>query len=391
MSATTHDQPNGAAVPTHPYDVIVAGVGGMGSAACYQLARRGSRVLGIERHGIPHPHGSSHGLTRIIRLAYHESPAYVPLVRRAMMLWLETGDRFGEPLLFTTGSLDLGPGGGAFFSGSLAACREHDLTHEVLTAHEINHRFPAFRVPHDHAGLLQPNGGFVASERAIVAHAEMAKAAGAGIHTQESVLDWTPIAGGGVQVRTDCGTYDAGRLIVSAGAWLGDLVPALAPVAVAERQVLGWFEPQAPAHFLPDRMPVTILMVDEGPYFALPIWGAPGVKIGLHHHRFERGRAGDLQRDPDADDEALLRVCLHYMPDADGPLVRMASCLYTNTPDEHFIIDTLPGNEDVIVASPCSGHGYKFASVIGEILADMAIGARPRFDLSMFSLARFAG
>jgi sarcosine oxidase len=372
------------------YDVIVAGVGGMGSAACYHLAARGRRVLGIERHGIPNEHGSSHGLTRIIRLAYHESPAYVPLVRRAMALWLETGDRFGEPLMFTTGSLDLGPDGGAFFSGSLAACKEHDLPHEVLTAHEINRRFPAFRLPNDHAGLFQPNGGFIASERAIVAHAELAKSAGTELHTGETVLGWEPIAGGGVRVTTDRGGYEAGRLILSAGAWLGDLAPRVAPVAVAERQVLGWFEPKHPARYMPDAMPVTILMVDEGPYFTLPIWGGPGVKVGLHHHRYERGHADDLRREPDAEDERLLRVCLRYMPDADGPLVRMSSCLYTNTPDEAFIIDTPPDNADLIVASPCSGHGFKFASAIGEILADLATGATPRFDLSMFSLGRFA-
>lgn len=376
---------------TSAYDVIVVGVGGMGSAACYHLARRGKRVLGIERHGIPHAYGSSHGLTRIIRLAYHEDPAYVPLVRRAMMLWLETGDRFGQPLMFTTGSLDLGPGGGAFFSGSLAACREHDLPHEVLTAAEINHRFPAFRLPADHSGLFQPNGGFIASERAIVAHAELAQAAGAEIHTGEAVLDWQPLAGGGVRVRTDRGSYDAGRLILSAGAWLADLVPSLAPVAVPERQVIAWFEPTTPAKFMPDAMPVTILMVDEGPYFTLPIWGGPGVKIGLHHHRFERGHPDAIRRAPDADDEALLRVCLgRYMPDANGPMVRAADCLYTNTPDEHFIIDALPDNPDVIVASPCSGHGFKFASVIGEILADLAIAGTSRFDLSMFRLGRFA-
>jgi sarcosine oxidase len=375
-----------------PYDVIVAGVGGMGSAACYQLALRGSRVLGIERHGIPHARGSSHGLTRIIRLAYHESPAYVPLVRRAMMLWIEIGDRFGEPLMFTTGSLDLGPGGGAFFSGSLAACSQHDLPHEVLTADEINRRFPAFRLPADHSGLLQPNGGFVASERAIVAHTELAKANGAEIHTGETVRDWQPLAGGGIRVNTDRGAYEAAKLIVSAGAWLADLVPSLAPVAVAERQVIGWFEPGNAAHFMPDTMPVTILMVDEGPYFALPIWGGPGVKIGLHHHRYERGPADTLMGEPTAEDEALLRVCLaRYMPDGNGPATRLARCLYTNTPDEHFILDSLPGNEDVIVASPCSGHGYKFASVIGEILADLATTGRSRFDLTMFKLGRFAG
>ena len=373
------------------YDVIVAGVGGMGSAACFHLARRGVRVLGLERHGIPHAFGSSHGLTRIIRLAYHEGPEYVPLVRRAMTLWEEAGAMFGQQLLFTTGSLDLGPGGGVFFEGSLAACREHDLPHEILTAHEINRRFPAFSLPAEHAGLFQPDGGLVASERAIVAHAELAKAAGADIHTGESVLDWEPVAGGGVRVRTTQGAHEAGKLIVSAGAWLADLVPSLAPAAVPERQVIAWFEPTDPAPFLPGAMPVTILMVEEGPYFTLPIWGGPGVKIGLHHHRFERGPANTLHREPDADDEALLRRCLvRYMPGADGPMVRAASCLYTNTADEHFIIDTLPDNDDVIVASPCSGHGYKFASVIGEILADLATTGRSRFDLSMFRLDRFS-
>jgi hypothetical protein len=243
----------------------------------------------------------------------------------------------------------------------------------VLTAHEINRRFPAFRLPNDHSGLFQPNGGFVASERAIVAHAELAKAAGAEIHTGETVLGWEPIAGGGMRVTTDRGAYEAGRLILSAGAWLGDLVPSLAPVAVAERQVLGWFEPGNPAHYMPDTMPVTILMVDEGP-ISLPIWGGPGVKVGLHHHRYERGHADDLMGEPTAEDEALLRVCLaRYMPDAQrAACPGMASLPLHQHAGRAFHLDSLPGNEDVIVASPCSGHGYKFASVIGEILADLA-------------------
>ena len=372
------------------FDVIVVGVGGMGSAACWQLARRGARVLGLERFDIPHAMGSSHGLTRIIRLAYHESPAYVPLVRRAMTLWREAEEAFGKQLLFTTGSLDTGPGGGAFFAGSLAACREHDLPHEILSSADINRRFPAFRLPADHSGLFQPDGGFVASERGIIAHVTLAQAAGAEIHARERVLDWAPIAGGGVRVRTDRATYEAGRLILSAGAWIADFVPALKTVAVPERQVLGWFQPTNPALFRPDACPVTILMVEEGPYFTLPIWGAPGFKIGLHHHRFERGEADRLSREATAEDEALLRICLaRYAPDANGPVMALRTCLYTNTPDEHFIIDRLPGNEDVIVASPCSGHGYKFASAVGEILAELATSGRSPFDLSMFAIGRF--
>jgi len=371
------------------YDAIVVGVGGMGSAACYHLAQRGKRVLGIERFMIPHTMGSSHGLTRIIRLAYHESPAYVPLVRRAMTLWQELGDRFGEQLMFTTGSLDAGPDGGAFFAGSLAACREHDLPHEILTAAEINRRFPAFRLPTNHAGLYQPDGGFIASERAIVAHTSLARAAGATIHTGEQVFGWES-HGDRVRVRTNRGTYEAGQLILSAGAWIADLVPALRREAVPERQVLGWFSTVDDRKFMPESMPVAILMVDEGPYFTLPIWGAPGLKLGLHRHQREHGHPDILSRVPTETDEALLRTCLaRYMPDANGAVADLRTCLYTNTPDEHFILDRLPAASNVIVASPCSGHGYKFASVIGEILADLVVDGGSRFDLDMFSLLRF--
>ena len=373
------------------YDVIVVGVGGMGAAACWHLARRGQRVLGLERYDIPHVHGSSHGLTRIIRLAYHESPAYVPLVQRAMTLWREAGEKFGEPLMFTTGSLEAGRHGSAFVAGSLAACEEHRLPHEILTAAEINRRCPGLTLPADHEGLFQPDGGFVASERAIVAHVSLARAAGAEIHTRDEVLGWEPQAGGGVTVRTAQGTYQSRHLILSAGAWIGDLVPALKMVAVPERQVTGWFQPAHLERYQPSAFPVSILEVAEGPYFLLPIWDAPGVKIGLHHHRRERGHPDTLRTEPTAEDEALLRVCLaRYAPDANGPTLALRACLYTNAPDEHFIIDTLPGNEDVIVASPCSGHGYKFASAIGEALADLATGRKPAFDLSMFRLDRFA-
>jgi sarcosine oxidase len=373
------------------YDVIVVGVGGMGAAACWHLARRGQRVLGLERFDIPHTHGSSHGLTRIIRLAYHESPAYVPLVRRAMTLWREAGQRFGEPLMFITGSLDAGPDGGEFFAASLAACEEHSLPHEILTAAEINHRFPGLSLPEGHRGLFQPDGGFVLSERGIVAHVALAQAAGAEIRAREAVTGWEPAAGGGVTVTTARGTYRAAKLILSAGAWLGDLVPSLAATAIPERQVIGWFQPAHPKRYLPAAFPVSILMVDEGPYFMLPSWSVPGVKIGRHHHRGEHGHPDTLNAEPTAEDEALLRLCLaRYAPDANGPTMALRTCLYTNTPDEHFIIDTLPGNEAAIVASPCSGHGYKFASVVGEILADMATGRKPAFDLAMFRLGRFA-
>jgi sarcosine oxidase len=374
----------------HTFDVIVAGVGGMGSAALWQLARREKRVLGLERFDVPHDHGSSHGVTRIIRLAYYESPDYVPLLRRAFALWGEAGDAFGERLLITTGSIDASTADGEVFNGSLGSCLKHDIRHEVLTGKEVNARFPAYCLPDDYRALFQPDGGFVLSERAIVAHATMAMAAGAEIRAREKVLDWSPIAGGGVRVTTDRGRYEAGRLVLSPGAWIGDLVPALKEIAVPERQVLGWFQPDEPAKFAPSSFPVLNMMVPEGRYYLLPIHGVPGLKIGLYHHLGERSHADTLSRDVTAEDEAVLRRCLtRYFPGADGPVMALHTCIFTNTPDEHFIIDTLPGQPEVVVASPCSGHGYKFASVVGEIIADLATAGTSRFDLSMFRFSRF--
>ena len=375
---------------SNAYDVIVVGVGGMGAAACWQLARRGQRVLGLERFDIPHVHGSSHGVTRIIRLAYYEDPAYVPLLKRAFALWREASEAAGEPLLITTGSLDAGPADSDVFLGSLESCRLHGLAHDVLTGAEVNTRFPGYRLPDGFAALFQPDGGFVLCERAIVAHASLAMAAGAEIHGRERVLDWAPIAGGGVRVTTTRGTYDAGRLVLSPGAWIGDLVPALKTVAVPERQVLGWFQPGHPERFMPATFPVLNLLVEEGRYYLLPIHGVPGLKIGLYHHLEERGHADSLSREITEVDEAVLRRCItRYFPDADGPVMTLKSCMFTNTPDENFIIDTLSDHPEIVVVSPCSGHGYKFASVVGEIVADLATMGTSRFDLSMFSLARF--
>lgn len=372
------------------YDAIVLGLGGMGSAAACHLAKSGARVLGLERFDIPHRMGSSHGLTRIIRLAYYESPLYVPLLRRAYETWRATEQAFGERLLFTTGSIDAGPPGSVVVRGSIASCVEHGLAHEVLDGAEANRRFPGYALPAGHAAVFQPDGGFIASERAIVAHVTLAQAAGADIRARERVLGWEP-AGGGVRVTTERGTYEAARLVLAAGAWVGRFAPALAAHAVPERQVLGWFQPRDPAPFQPDQFPVGNLLDDEGlRWYALPIWGMPGVKVGLYHHMHETADPDAAGRDCSDADEALLRQGVRrFLSGADGPVMGLASCMFTNTPDEHFVIDSLPGAPQVIVASPCSGHGYKFCGVIGEILSDLALRGQSRFDLSPFRLARF--
>lgn len=375
---------------TQSFDVIVIGIGGMGSAALWQLARRGQRALGIERFDLGHTMGSSHGFNRIIRLSYFEHPDYVPLLRRAYQLWRDAEHQAGEQLLYITGSLDAGQEDSRIVKGSLAACEAHELPHEYLDAVQIALCFPGYRLPADYAAVWQPDGGFVASERAILAHAALAIHAGAEIHARETVLGIEPM-GGRVGVVTDRGRYEAGRVVVSAGAWIADLIPGLKGKAVAERQVLGWFQPRRPELFLPNVFPVSNLLTELGHLYLFPSWAVPGVKIGLYHHLREHGHADTLSREPTAADETVLREAIRtYFPEADGPTLHLATCMFTNTPDEHFVIDALPEHPEVIVASPCSGHGFKFASVIGEILADLAIGCASAHDLSLFRYTRDA-
>jgi sarcosine oxidase len=373
------------------FDVIVAGVGAMGAQTCWHLARRGQRVLGLDRYDIPNAMCSSHGVHRIIRLAYFEHPSYVPLLRRAYSLWRETEQLAGEQLLYVTGSLDIGAEGSPVTEGSLASCRQHALAHEVLSAAEVNARYPGYRLPDGFVAVLQPDGGFVASERAIVAAATLAMDAGAVLRAREAIEGFDTLPHGeGVRVRTDRGVYEARRLVLSTGAWIGEYVPALKPVAVPERQTLGWFRPKRPEHFRLGRFPVSNLKSDVGHFYQFPVWGVPGFKIGLYHHLGERGAADTLSREPNAADEAALRRGLEaFFPDADGDVLALRTCFFTNTPDEHFVIDRLPDRPEIIVASPCSGHGFKFSSAIGEILADLAMDRTPPFDLSLFRLSRF--
>ncbi|MDP3408281.1 N-methyl-L-tryptophan oxidase [Bosea sp. (in: a-proteobacteria)] len=375
------------------YDVIVVGIGGMGSAAAWHLARRGVKVLGLERFDIPHSMGSSHGISRIIRMPYYEDPAYVPLLRRAYELWGEIEAATGEELLVITGSIDASPEDDALFQGALNSARLHELPHEVLTGDQVNARYPGYRLPSSHRAVFQARGGLIASERAIVAHVRAAQSHGAEIHAREAVLGWEAKPNGdGVLVTTDRGRYEAARLVLTAGAWIGDLEPSLRAVAVPERQVLAWLQPAKPELFALDRFPVFNLQVDEGRYYGFPIYEVPGFKFGRYHHRGETSRADDVRREPDAEDERLLRdFSQRYFPDGSGPTMALRSCMFTNTPDEHFILDRHPAHEQVVLVSPCSGHGYKFCSVIGEIVADLASGdGTTRHDIGFLRLARTA-
>lgn len=371
---------------SHRYDAIVVGAGAMGSATAYYLARRGKRVLCLERFGIPHSMGSSHGHTRIIRLAYYEHPSYVMLLRRAYELWREIQETAREQLLHITSSIDAGPADSWVFKGSWESCKLHDLPHEVVTGAELRRRHPGYHLPPEHLALIQPEGGFLTPERCIVSYVMAAQALGAEFHAREKVLKWEPLDGG-VRVRTEHDTYEADRLVVTAGAWNSGLVDVLDGLAVPERQVLAWLQPTRPEYFRLDTFPVFNLLVDEGRFYGFPVFGVPGFKFGKYHHLEEDVDPDEVDREVHDHDERLLRqFAERYFPDGCGPTMDLQTCMFTNTEDNHFVIDVHPDYEQVSFASPCSGHGFKFASVVGEIMADLAEKGMTRHDISLFRL-----
>ncbi len=371
------------------YDVVVVGLGATGAAALRELARRGFRVLGIERFTPGHEQGSSHGETRIIRLGYFEHPSYVPLLRRSYELWRELEADSGRKLMRITGIVEIGMPIGPLVRGTLAAVREHDLQHEILDGHETMRRFPAFRIPGDFVGVLQPDGGFLAAETAVEVLVSMARASNAEIRTGVRVLSVAP-DGGGVRIKTSGGEIEARSAIVAAGHWLTELIPDLPAPLRATREVMAWFKPRDPAPFAPGSFPVFILESRHGMHYGFPMSPAGTIKIAKHHHHNETVFPGDPLRPANEADEALIRSAIvSHIPAADGPLVTAKTCVYTMTPDHDFIIDRLPGAPNIVVASPCSGHGFKFAPVIGEILADLAIEGGTDHDISRFRFSRF--
>ena len=374
---------------TAAYGSIVVGCGAMGSAAAYHLARRGHSVVGFDRFRPPHSFGSSHGDTRIIREAYFEHPLYVPMVQRAYELWADLEARSGAVLYRRTGGLMIGSADSVLVTGALRSAHAHGLAHELVGAAEIRARFPALRPADDMVGVLEPRAGILFPERCVAAHVDLAREAGAELHFDEPVLRWEADVES-VRVFTRNGTYRADRLIVLAGAWTKDLFPDVALPLTVERQTLYWFEPQIRGGlFEPERCPIHLWQFDDGEFF----YGFPdlgdGVKVARHHGG--RVVAPDtVDRDvSDAEVDAIRQVVRRFVPCADGRLRKAAVCVYTNTQDEHFWIDRHPEHRNVLVVSACSGHGFKFASVIGEIAADLVIDGRARFDLSVFE-ARFA-
>ena len=369
------------------YDAIVIGVGGMGSATVFHLAQSGCRVLGLERFGIPHAFGSSHGSTRIIRLAYSEGPEYVPLLHAAYRYWREIEEVSGESILQVTGGLDVGPAGSWTVEGSRQSCLEHGLAFEELDGAEINRRFPGYRLPDSMRAVYQPDGGYVRSEIAVQAYAAAARALGAEIVTDARVHGWQR-DGDGVRVDTADGRYEARKLVITAGPWVGELVPDLRRMCRPERQVMLWTEPLHDTAFDPARFPVFNMEAPSGRYYGFPDDRGEGFKIGKYYHLRQQVSDPDgLDRNCHPEDEAVLRDAIEaYLPEANGATRRMAACMFTNTPDTDFVLDRLGDANDVFVAAGFSGHGFKFCSVVGRVMADFCLDRPPRWDIGRFRL-----
>ena len=364
------------------YDAIVAGLGAHGSAAAYRLAKRGQSVLGFDRFARGHTLASFGGLSRIIRLSYYEHPSYVPLLKRAWELWRELERDSGETLLTQTGGLYMGPPDGELVAGSLASARTHGLAHELIDNAELRRRYPVFDIDRDWVGVADAQAGWLAPERSVEAHLRLAERHGATVRFTEPIERWKR-DGDGVRVTSAQGSYRARRLVIAAGSWLPRLLPRLAPHLWVERSVLFWFEPLRDLDAFA-KLPVYIVE-DTG-------WRRCG---GRCVPRLHGGTPHDRARATLAGDEPSMRPAFRLawplmrrrMPLGDGERRRAQVCLYTNSSDRHFIIDR---EGPVTYASACSGHGFKFASAIGEILADLTMTGHSSLDIGFLSSRRLA-
>jgi sarcosine oxidase len=373
------------------YDVIVVGLGAMGAATLRELASRGARTLGIERFEIAHGHGSSAGDTRLIRLAYFEHADYVPLLRRAYRLWRELEEHAGQSLLFETGTLYLGTPDSELLAGSQHAAREHGLVLEHLDHAALRARAPEFRLLEGYAAAFEPEAGFVLCERALRSMADQATVHGAVICQGERVLAWEPVSGG-VAVTTDRDRYRADALVLTAGSWSAALLGSLGVPLTVTRQPLFWIEPGVDAFDLGQSPCWAIQRPDRpGLFYGFPrlsveLAPTPGVKLA--HHCPGEPTQPDAPRRPAGHDELdeLLEAVAPFLPRIAGPRRADRVCLYTLSADGHFVLDRHPEHAQVVFGCGFSGHGFKFAPVIGEALADLALSGRSALPVEFLRL-----
>ena len=375
------------------YDVIVLGLGGMGSAAAHQLAARGQRVLGLERFGPAHALGSSHGGSRIIRQSYFEDPAYVPLLIRAYELWEQLETDADADLLTLTGGIYLGPPTSTTVAGSLKAAQEWGLPHELLDASAIRSRFPTLRPDDDEVGLYEQRAGFVRPEATVAAQLTVAERLGADLHFEEPAVSWSADEDG-VEVVTADGRYTAGKLVLTPGAWAPQVLADLGLPLQVERQVQYWFQPSGGVGpYQPDRQPIYIWEDRAG----VQIYGFPAVDGPDGGAKIAFFRKGAVTTPEEIDREvhpeeiaAMAARAASDLPTLPGRFLKAAACLYTTTPDEHFVIAPHPAHPRATIACGFSGHGFKFVPVVGEILADLAIEGTTRHPIGLFDPTRLS-
>jgi monomeric sarcosine oxidase len=370
------------------YDCIVIGTGGVGSAAVYHLARRGAKVLGVDRFSPGHDRGSSHGDTRIIRLAYFEHPNYVPLLRRAYTLWADLAERCGQQLYHETGLLQVSHPQGVVVPGVLRSAKEHHLAVESLTAREVERHFPGFRVPESMTAVFERCAGYLRVEACVVAHAHEAVKLGAEIRSGETVHSWRA-EGSGVVVLTDQESYAANRLVITPGAWASHLLGDLDLGFEVRRKSLFWYTISDPVYAVTNGCPMFLYETHDGVFYGYPQIDHFGLKVAEHS-------GGQIVTDPltvnreiDPQDrervEDFLRV---YLPGVSRQLQKHVVCLYTMSPDAHFVVDCHPQHPQVTFVAGLSGHGFKFTAVLGEILAELALDGRTSAPIGFLACHR---
>ncbi|HEX5132332.1 MAG TPA: N-methyl-L-tryptophan oxidase [Candidatus Krumholzibacteria bacterium] len=371
---------------TTRYDCIVAGLGAVGSAALYHLAARGARVAGLDAHDPPHTLGSSHGESRMIREAYFEDPCYVPLVRRAYDLWHALQTEAGTTLIEETGGIYAGFDGDELVPGMIRAASEHAISVEKLSLDECTQRFPWLRPDPQMLCAVEPRAGLLHPERCISAHLAGARARGAAVRTDEALVAWRA-HGDHIVVQTTAGTLLTDTLIMATGAAMPATVAEAGATAAVARQPLFWFEPADPG--TARAIPVWAVEFEKGRLlYGFPDRGR-GVKVAIHDPGMPTTPEG-IDRIVHEREVARVRaLCDRYLPGMLGALRETATCMYTNTPDGHFLIDAHPRHDNVLLVSACSGHGFKFASATGEAAAQWMLDGKPALDLSPFSLRRF--
>lgn len=370
------------------FDVVVLGLGVMGASAVHQLAGRGVRVLGLDANQRGHVLGSSHGRSRIIREAYYEAAEYVPLVQRAFIQWRELEEETGLDLLLMTGCLNIGRPGTQVVDGVIASARRHGLPSEVLPSDAMRSRFPAFALPESHVGVYQPTAGVLNADACVGALVDASVARGATIRHGELVNNWEP-DGDGVIVRTRSGTIRAQKLVITAGPWSASVLADLGLPLQAVRQYVVHFEPQAPERFSAPGFPAFIWDVAEGEVYGIPYLPGSGFKVGGHDPG-EPCTPETARRTVTAEEiENVRSIFERCLPGCATTMSMAATCLYTVTPDRHFIIDRHPEHPQVSYAAGFSGHGFKFGPTIGEVLADLAIEGSSRHDVAFLRAARF--